>query len=121
MAFDSVQIEPFNMVNPTCDDQPEPTRLGRQSSRPVVAPPGRVAHWSSSTAFIASTPRGALVALVVAMLTARISFFFITSSSSRSMVAVTDRGAHCQESPFFIASGSSRSVVAMTRLRYSLS
>ncbi|KAL5746844.1 hypothetical protein ACOSQ2_024141 [Xanthoceras sorbifolium] len=32
MAFDSVQIEPFNMVNPTCDDQPEPTRLGRQNT-----------------------------------------------------------------------------------------
>ncbi|KAL5777422.1 hypothetical protein ACOSP7_010348 [Xanthoceras sorbifolium] len=46
-----------------------------RSSRPVVAPPGCIAHWSNSTAFIASTPRGALVALVVAILTAQILFF----------------------------------------------
>ncbi|KAL5781554.1 hypothetical protein ACOSP7_006583 [Xanthoceras sorbifolium] len=38
----------------------------------VVATCGRGTHWSFSTAFIASTPRGTMVTLVVALLTARI-------------------------------------------------
>ncbi|KAL5839912.1 hypothetical protein ACOSQ4_012520 [Xanthoceras sorbifolium] len=37
-----------------------------RSSRPVVMPPGRGTHWNVSTAFIASTPRGTMVALLTA-------------------------------------------------------
>ncbi|KAL5781869.1 hypothetical protein ACOSP7_006898 [Xanthoceras sorbifolium] len=42
------------------------------SSRPVVAPSGRDTHWKASTTFIAITHRGTMIALVVALLTARI-------------------------------------------------